>query len=73
MKSKNPVRDYRKAVVAVLSKYFAVDAATVRFSAKAIRAHRAAGENPAYVALSIGRTRNLPIAPAFRRQKTGRR
>lgn len=72
-RSKNPVRDYRKAVVAVMAKYFAIEAGAIRFSSKAIRAHRAAGESPAYVALSIGRQRNLPLAPAFRRPKTARR
>ena len=72
-KSKNPVRDYRKAVVAVMAKYFDIEAGTIRFSTKAARSHRAAGESPAYVAISMGKARRLPIAPAFRRPKPGRR
>lgn len=71
--SKNPVRDYRKAVIAVLCKYFDIEAGMIRFSTKAARSHRAAGESPAYVAISIGQTLRLPIAPAYRRHKSGRR
>lgn len=63
-KSKNPLRDYRKAVVAVMVKYFAVDASSIRFSVKALCSHRALGDSPAYVALSSGRTLGLRLAPA---------
>lgn len=69
VKSKNPVRDYRKAVVAVLSKYYTIDASAIRFSTKVIRSYWASGDSPAYVAFSIGRDHNLPLAPAFQRKR----
>lgn len=68
-KSKNPVRDYRKAVVAVLSKYYVIDATKVRFSINTMRSHRASGESPAYVAFSIGKDYRLPLAPEFQRKR----
>lgn len=66
--SKSPVRDYRKAVVAVMVKYFEVDPRTLRFKANALRSHRAQGDSPAYVALSAGQAFRLPLAQALRKQ-----
>lgn len=68
-KSKNPLRDYRKAVVAVMVKYFDVEADSIRLRVKPLSTHRALGDSPAYVALTIGKALNLPQALTLQRRR----
>jgi hypothetical protein len=49
-------------------KYFSVDSGELRFSTNALRTHRALGDSPAYVALTLGRAYRLPLAPEFQRK-----